>query len=74
MFPVPHPVFFGDAGFLTRVARRKAVVQLGSLGEHCKPSPVESRGKYPENFGYFEIPNRYSGFRIALVSLSYHEV
>ena len=32
--------FFGGASFLISVARRKTVVQLGSLGQHCKPSPV----------------------------------
>ena len=34
------------------VVRRKTIVQLGSLGECCKPSPVGSRDKAPENFGY----------------------
>ena len=24
-----------------------------ATGEHCRPSPVGSRGKAPENFGYF---------------------
>ena len=39
--------FWGGAGFLTSAARRKTVVQLGSLGGgrrgHCKPVPVGSR-------------------------------
>ena len=45
--------FFGSAVFLTSIARRKTVVQLGSLGQHCKTSPVGSRGETPEIFGYF---------------------
>ena len=31
----------------------KTVVQPGNLGWHCKPSPVGSRGKTLEIFGYF---------------------
>ena len=45
--------FFGGAGFSTSVARRKTVVQLGSLGQRCKPSPVGSRGETLEIFAYF---------------------
>ena len=37
--------FFGGAGFSTSIARRKTVVQPGSLGQRCKPSPVGSRGE-----------------------------
>ena len=80
--------FFGGASFSTSVARRKTVVQLGSLGWCCKPSPVGSKGETLEIFGYFAfwiaqnmalkstllsvwgfefgIPNRYTGFKIAL--------
>ena len=42
--------FFRGATFSTGVARRKTVVQLGSLGQHCKPSPVGSRGEKPWKF------------------------
>ena len=45
--------FFGGAGFSTSVARRKTVVQPGSMGRRCKPSPVGSRGETLEIFGYF---------------------
>ena len=45
--------FFGGAGFSTTVARRKTIVQLVSLGWCCKPSPVGSRGKTLEIYGYF---------------------
>ena len=45
--------FFGGAGFSTSVARRKTVVQPGSLGRCCKSSPVGSRGETLEIFGYF---------------------
>ena len=50
---VPYPAIFGGASFSTSVARRKTVVQLGSLGWCCKPSPVGSRGETLEIFGYF---------------------
>ena len=50
---VPYPAVFGGAGFLMSVARRKTVAQLGSLGQCWKPSPVGSRGKTLEIFGYF---------------------
>ena len=46
--------FFWGAGFSTGVARRKTVVQLVSLGRRCKLSSLGSRGKAPENFGYFD--------------------
>ena len=45
--------FLGGAGFLKSVAKRKTVVQPESLGQCCKPSPVGSRGKTLEIFGYF---------------------
>ena len=45
--------FFGGADFLTSIVKRKTVVQLGSLGRCCKPSPVGSRGEILEIFGYF---------------------
>ena len=45
--------FWGGCWLLTSIARRKAVVQLGSLGWHCRPSPVGPRGKTLEFFGYF---------------------
>ena len=48
---------FWGAGFSLSVARRKTVVQLGSLVGRCKPSPVGSRSKAPENFWLFCIPN-----------------
>ena len=41
--------FFGGAGFLKN---KKPLCNLGVWG-HYKPSPVGSRGKAPENFGYF---------------------
>ena len=54
---VPYPAILfwggGGVGFSTSVARRKTIVQLGSLGGHCKLSSVGSRGKALENFGYF---------------------
>ena len=45
--------FLGGAGFSMNAVKRKTIVQLGSLGRHCKPSPVGSRGKTLEIFGYF---------------------
>ena len=39
------------------VARRKTVVQPGSLGRHCKPSPVRSRGQNPGNAWLFCVLN-----------------
>ena len=32
-------------------------MQLGSLGQCCKPSPVGSRGQNPANFGLFSVLN-----------------
>ena len=53
-YPVLYPaIFFGGAGFLTSIARRKTVVQPGSLGWCCKPSTVGAKGKTLEIFGYF---------------------
>ena len=48
---------FWEAGFLTSVARRKTVLQLGGLGGGgcCKPSPVWSRGQSPGKFWLFSI-------------------
>ena len=45
---------FGDAGFLTSVARRKTVLQLGGLGGGGAVSPPQYGlgGKALENFGY----------------------
>ena len=45
---------FGEAGFLTSVARRKTVLQLGGLGGGGALSPPQYGlgGKAPENFGY----------------------
>ena len=45
---------FGEAGFLTSVARRKTVLQLGGLGGGGAVSPPQYGlgGKAPENFGY----------------------
>ena len=51
--PCPIQQFFGDAGFSTSVVRRRTVVQPGSLGGSCKPSPAGSRGNAPENFDSF---------------------
>ena len=45
--------FFGGASFSTSIARRKTIVQLGSLRQRCKPSPLGSRGETLEIFGYF---------------------
>ena len=45
--------FFGGAGFSTTVAKRKTVVQLGSLGRCCKPSPVKSKGETLEILACF---------------------
>ena len=42
IIPVPYPAIFRGAGILTCVARRKTVVQLGSLGGRRKPSLVGS--------------------------------
>ena len=50
--------FFLGASFSTSIARRKTIVQPGSLGRCCRPFPVGSRGKTLEVFGYF-------AFRIA---------
>ena len=44
---------FGGANFSTSVARRKTAVLLGSPGQHCKLSPVKSRGETLEMFDYF---------------------
>ena len=49
--------FFGGASFSASVARRKTVVQLGSLVGHCKPFPMGSSSEAPENCGYFFILN-----------------
>ena len=48
---------FWEAGFLTSVARRKTVLQLGGLGGGgcCKPPPVRSRGQGPGKFWLFSI-------------------
>ena len=45
---------FWEAGFLTSVARRKTVLQLGGLGGGGAVSPPQYGlgGKAPENFGY----------------------
>ena len=45
---------FGEAGFLTSVARRKTVLQLGGLGRGGAVSPPQYGlgGRAPENFGY----------------------
>ena len=45
---------FGEAGFLTSVARRQTVLQLGGLGGGGAVSPPQYGlgGKAPENFGY----------------------
>ena len=45
--------FLGGAGFSTSIAKRKTVVQPGSLGQCSKLSSVGSRGKTLEIFGYF---------------------
>ena len=45
--------FWGGASFSTSVLRRKTIMQLGSLGQCCKPSPVGSTGKTLEICGYF---------------------
>ena len=45
--------FWGVLFFLTSIVRRKTAVQLGSLGQHSKPSPVGSTGKTLEFFGCF---------------------
>ena len=50
--PVSYPTIFWGAGFLMSVVRRKTAVQLGNLGQYCKPSPVGSRGETLE-IGYF---------------------
>ena len=52
MCPLLYPAILGGAGFLMSVVKRKTVVQLGSLGQHYKPSPVGSRGKMLEIFAY----------------------
>ena len=49
-------IFWGGAGFWTSLAKRKTVVQLGSLGRGgvaWKPSLVGSRGETPESCDYF---------------------
>ena len=45
---------FGEAGFLTSVASRQTVLQLGGLGGGGAVSPPQYGlgGKAPENFGY----------------------
>ena len=50
--PVLYPTIFWGAGFLMSVVGRKTAVQLGNLGQYCKPSPVGSRGESLE-IGYF---------------------
>ena len=52
MCPLLYPAILGGAGFLMSVVKRKTVVQLGSLEQHYKPSPVGSRGKMLEIFAY----------------------
>ena len=52
----PYPAFFwGGAGFWTSLAKRKTVVQLGSLGRGggAGASLVGSRGETPESCDYF---------------------
>ena len=46
--------FLGGAGFSMNVVKRKTIVQLGSLGRHCK-SGVQ--GQNPGNFWLFCILN-----------------
>ena len=51
--PVPYPAIFWGCWFFDECREEKNCCAAGYCGGHCKPSPVGSRDKAPEKFGYF---------------------